>query len=65
MDDRQKALDSLLAKRYTHSCPDCNKPSYCTIEAGKSAGLCWCMQVEAKSSNQGRGWDVCLCKECL
>lgn len=65
MGDRYKVLTKVFATQYTHRCPECNQGAFCVMEAGKSASLCWCMTVQAKPSDQVKGYDVCLCKNCL
>lgn len=66
MEDRMRALQEVLAKGSTHTCPECKGPAYCAMEAGKSANLCWCMEVP-KDTNPVVDADVhtCLCKSCL
>ena len=66
MEDRIKVMKKIQSNFYTHSCPDCNKPTYCAMEAGKSANLCWCMGVE-KDENPSvlTNTNSCLCEKCL
>ena len=66
MEDRSKLLKQVQNAGSTHSCPNCNGPAYCAMEAGKSANLCWCMSVE-KDENPSIAItsNSCLCKDCL
>jgi hypothetical protein len=57
-------LDRVRAQTSTHDCPGCGGPAYCAMEAGKSASLCWCMQVP-KDTNPDADADTCLCRHCL
>lgn len=61
--ERMAIMNRLLGKKYTHKCPSCNSDTYCTMEAGKSANLCWCMNVKTKVALDYL--SECLCKKCL
>lgn len=66
MSERMLLMETLKEQQRTHSCPECDGPAYCAMEAGKSASTCWCMtvvrEVKPESANMG---DSCLCKRCL
>jgi hypothetical protein len=39
---------------------------FCAMEAGKSAGTCWCMAVDRVSMPERADvGDICLCRACL
>lgn len=66
MDDRVRIMREIQNRTSTHQCPECDSPTYCAMEDGKSANLCWCMserRVSDKTSDVASG--VCLCKSCL
>lgn len=66
MEDRVRVMKQIQSERSTHSCPECSKPAYCAMEAGKSANLCWCMGVEKdENPSSPASGDSCLCEECL
>lgn len=66
MSDHMALMSHLKCQDSTHSCPECESPAYCAMEAGKSANLCWCMTAvrESKPETTNVG-DICLCKGCL
>lgn len=49
----------------THDCPRCEGPAYCAMDDGKSANLCWCMDVAPKPSFPVDPTEECLCRRCL
>lgn len=63
-DQRMKLMEELRFRNATHTCPSCQGPAYCAMEAGKSANTCWCMTVE-KEYNPEYDGEQCMCKECL
>lgn len=63
MEDRMKVMQEIESLHTTHDCPSCGSKTYCAMEAGKSANLCWCMYENA---GDGIGYsDTCICKNCL
>ena len=66
MEDRSKLLHKVKSQNSTHECSNCKEPTYCAMEAGKSANLCWCMTVE-KDENPSvpEAGTSCLCRQCL
>jgi hypothetical protein len=66
MSDRMALMEQLRGQISTHSCPNCSGPTYCAMEAGKSASTCWCMTVTRESKPElGDQGDSCLCRKCL
>lgn len=63
MTDRMDLLEDLQSQVATHTCPECQKPTYCAMEAGKSANTCWCMAVQVNRPMSM--CDGCLCRDCL
>lgn len=46
----------------THSCPQCQQPAVCDIQAGKST--CWCFDLEPREITANTT-STCLCRHCL
>lgn len=66
MEDRTRLLKHVRGQTSTHTCPQCQSPAYCAMEAGKSANLCWCMTEERVSKPEGPDvGSACLCRTCL
>jgi predicted Fe-S protein YdhL (DUF1289 family) len=66
MDQRMELMKKLSGQVTTHNCPECGSPTYCAMEAGKSASTCWCMTVERKGSPETDASEQsCLCRKCL
>lgn len=65
MSERMALMQELKGKISTHNCPECGGPAYCALEAGKSANLCWCMDVTATSAMASELGTECLCRRCL
>lgn len=63
-EERMKLMQGIQQANSTHNCPDCKRPTYCAMEDGKSASLCWCMTV-TKATNVSSDPDTCLCRDCL
>ncbi len=57
-------LKEVQSRTNTHDCPECKKPTYCAMEAGKSANLCWCMTLPPLGKIPEPS-DLCKCKDCL
>ncbi|WP_369599971.1 cysteine-rich CWC family protein [Hahella sp. SMD15-11] len=60
----KNVLDN-LPHAFTHTCPECERPARCDLEAGKS--VCWCFSLPASGDNR---WAFsegqrCLCRSCL
>lgn len=62
MEDRMALMKELRGQTSTHNCPGCKGPAYCAMDDGKSANLCWCMDV---SKREVMPTDSCLCRSCL
>jgi predicted Fe-S protein YdhL (DUF1289 family) len=62
VDDRMALMKQLRGQTSTHNCPECTGPAYCAMADGKSANLCWCMDVTRR---EVPSTDVCLCRKCL
>lgn len=62
VEDRMSLMKELRGQTSTHDCPGCTGPAYCAMADGKSANLCWCMDVTARAMPVA---DVCLCRKCL
>lgn len=65
VDDRMRVLREIQSRTSTHNCPSCGGPAYCAMEDGKSANLCWCMEVDTKDTNPMADYGTCLCRKCL
>ncbi len=63
-EDRMRLMTNIRRVTSTHDCPECHAPSYCAMEDGKSANLCWCMNIESVGKSAS-GTDTCLCRDCL
>lgn len=60
-DQKQLVVHKILGKENTHSCPDCNSPTFCDIKAGKDS--CWCFDLNTRHLDKKH--DHCLCRSCL
>jgi len=65
MDARMTTLSKIRDQISTHDCPGCSGPAYCAMEDGKSANLCWCMDVEPTHPTSPEIGNGCLCRRCL
>lgn len=68
MSERMALMKELSgnSKHVTHDCPNCNNPTYCAMEAGKSSSTCWCMSVKREETPEALNLtDKCLCRSCL
>lgn len=63
-EERMHIMEEIQFRTATHRCPSCGDPTYCAMEAGKSANTCWCMTVP-KDDNPDYYGETCLCKDCL
>lgn len=62
VEDRMALMKELRGQTSTHDCPGCNGRAYCAMDDGKSANLCWCMDVTKRDVP---AMDSCLCRTCL
>lgn len=62
-EDKMKIMQELEQRKTTHACPECSVMTYCAMEAGKSANLCWCMYENA--AEELDHYNTCVCKNCL
>lgn len=66
VEDRVKLMKQIQGQTSTHTCPECQGPAYCAMEAGKSSNLCWCMSVTRdENPSIGDMTGACLCRKCL
>lgn len=65
VNDRMRLMKELQGQVSTHTCNGCGGPAYCAMEDGKSANLCWCMEVPVKDLGTPVSSDTCLCRNCL
>lgn len=65
MTPHQVALQKVQAQTTTHACPECTKLTYCAMEAGHSANLCWCLLEPIATDRQAINEGRCVCKACL
>lgn len=59
-----KVINEIKGNISTHNCPECGGPAYCAMEDGKSANLCWCMNIKPKEKYDNIH-NECLCRICL
>lgn len=62
---RMKLMKEIKGQTSTHDCPECDKPTYCAMEDGKSLSACWCAYVPYKPKQEDLEQKFCLCRECL
>lgn len=70
VEPRMKLLGKVVAKNNTHSCPECNKGTYCAMLDGKSGSACWCMGEVTSNATflplpEPVEDSTCLCRNCL
>jgi len=65
MSERMELMRQISGQASTHTCPKCKGPSYCAIEAGKSASTCWCMTLALAKDETVSEEDICLCRSCV
>lgn len=65
MTDHMKIAQKIRGEISTHDCPECGGPSYCAMESGKSANLCWCMDVPRAERDVPMVGARCLCRRCI
>ncbi|ENX3947020.1 TPA: DUF1289 domain-containing protein [Photobacterium damselae] len=51
--------------RYTHTCPQCQQPTYCGCKAEDET--CWCFDLDVKKveTRKQTSHNQCLCRQCL
>ena len=69
-DARMQLLMEIQQRTTTHSCPSCNKGTYCAMLDGKSGSACWCMGEVTSNATflplpEPVEDSTCLCKNCL
>lgn len=66
MAERMAVMATIQEAVSTHSCPGCQRLTYCAMNDGKSSSTCWCMTVTAKGDKPNTlVGDECVCRKCL
>ena len=66
MPERMAIIEDIKSRTSTHSCPKCDGPAYCGMEAGKSASACWCMSLPPVNDKPNTLiGETCYCKTCM